>query len=347
MTPPILLAPLRLTRAVYERAINTRNAKFDAGTGVVTLDRPVISIGNLSVGGTGKTPMVRRIVQTLRDDGRDPCIAMRGYGASRRADNRSDEADEYAAHFDDLPIVAQPNRTEGLIDLFATERGDAVDCVVLDDGFQHRRIARQLDIVLLDATRDPFADELLPLGRLRERPASLARAHAAIVTHAEAVDDNAARRMLDAARAINPGLIIAAARHAWAELDVWERGRRRTEPVAWLAGKQTLAACAIGNPRPFIDRVAAESGSMLGSIVLRDHDPFRAATVRRIARDAERANALVVTAKDWAKLSREDPELWPVPVAVPTLSMQLDARGDELDQAARRVASMDLSTLDP
>ncbi|HRQ74118.1 MAG TPA: tetraacyldisaccharide 4'-kinase, partial [Phycisphaerales bacterium] len=151
--------PGRLAAMVYGAAIARRNRAFDAGRGVVTLDRPVISVGNLSTGGTGKSPTVAWVVRTLREAGRDPCIAMRGY---RSRDGVSDEAEEYRAAFDDLPVVARPDRLQGLIELFASERGGRVDAVVLDDGFQHRCIARALDLVLIDATRDPFADAMIP-----------------------------------------------------------------------------------------------------------------------------------------------------------------------------------------
>ena len=114
----LLLSPVS---ALYKREITRRNAKFDRGEGVVTLDRPVISIGNLSVGGTGKSPTVAMVVRTLRDAGFWPAVAMRGYGSGKTAHGSSDEADEYRALFPDLPIVAQPNRTLGLIELFGTE----------------------------------------------------------------------------------------------------------------------------------------------------------------------------------------------------------------------------------
>ncbi|VAX39053.1 Tetraacyldisaccharide 4'-kinase, partial [hydrothermal vent metagenome] len=95
----------RLLSRGYAGVVEYRNRRFDAGRGVVTLDRPVISVGNLSMGGTGKTPMVERIVTLLREHGRDPAIAMRGYRSKRSG--ISDEAEQYKARFADLPLVAQ------------------------------------------------------------------------------------------------------------------------------------------------------------------------------------------------------------------------------------------------
>lgn len=339
----ILRPILKPLSRVYASQIGKRNARFDKGQGVVTLDRPVISVGNLSVGGTGKTPMVRRIVELLREHGRDPCIAMRGYGSSRRADGRSDEADEYASHFDDLPIVAQPNRTEGLIALFGTDRGESIDVIVLDDGFQHRRIARELDIVLIDATRSPLDDALLPLGRLREPTESLVRAHAVVVTHTERSPDVTVNDITRTAYAAHPDLLMATAEHAWDELSV--NGRR--EPIAWLAGKAVLPVCAIGNPGAFVESVRSVASRVLEPIVLRDHDPYARGTIRRIIQASQQADAIVTTAKDWAKLKLEDPSVWPCPIVVPLLEMRLITGGDAIDQAVLGAVEAFADTLAP
>jgi len=172
---------------VYGIVIARINRRFDSGRGVVRFDRPVISVGNLSVGGTGKTPMVRRLIAILLEMERRPCIAMRGY---RKGTGESDEAAAYQREFPDVPVIAQANRTDGLIALFGDEHegeGPHRDCIVLDDGFQHRQIGRELDIVLVDASRSPFRDRLLPQGWLREPAESLTRAGLVVVTHAESV----------------------------------------------------------------------------------------------------------------------------------------------------------------
>src|ERR1043165_360740 len=167
---PVPGAVGRLLARGYAWEIGRRNRRYDAGRGVVRFDRPVISVGNLSVGGTGKTPMVAHIVGLLLEAGRRPCIAMRGYAGRG---GMSDEAEEYRGRFPGIPIVARANRTLGLIELFSREHetgGQQTDCIVLDDGFQHRRIARDLDVVMVDASRDPFDDALLPeIGRASGR----------------------------------------------------------------------------------------------------------------------------------------------------------------------------------
>lgn len=326
-----LLAPVA---KIYAREIKRRNANFDAGRGVVTLDRPVISIGNLSVGGTGKSPMVAHTIGVLREDGRNPCIAMRGYGSKRNAHGTSDEADEYAQRFDDLPIVAQPNRTEGLIELFGSQEGEAVDSVVLDDGFQHRRIARQLDIVLIDSTRSPFEGELLPFGRLRESTNSLVRAHAVVLTHAESVSGADLNALRSSVLEINRQLQIAVAEHAWDGLQIGDR----EEPIGWLDGKRVAAVCAIGNPVPFVSAVERYAGSLNSKLVLRDHDPYKRSTVGKLVKAAGGCDAIVCTEKDWSKLRHVPTDRWPCQVVRPILRMRLVEGGDRLDEMIRSAA---------
>lgn len=328
---------------VYGWGVARRNARFDRGERVVTLDRPVISVGNLSVGGTGKTPMVRRVVEVLRGAGHRPCIAMRGYGASRRADGMSDEAAEYASALPGVPIVAQPDRTAGLLDLFAQERGESVDSVVLDDGFQHRRLARQLDLVLLDSTQSPFADSLLPAGRMREPVGSLVRAHAAIATHAESVEPGIVERMLDQASRIAPGLVLASAEHAWERLDLPLSGGE-ADP-GWLSGKRVLPVCAIGNPGAFEREVRRRAGAVLDPLRLRDHDPYRGATVRRIIAGASGADVIVTTRKDWVKLAQVDSSAWPCPVVVPRLIFRIVHGGEAIDGLIAQAAAARPDTL--
>jgi len=200
---------------------------------------------------------------------------------------------------------------------------------VLDDGFQHRRIARDLDAVLIDATRDPFADALLPAGWLREPVESLRRAHAVVITHAESVEAPVVRRIGERARAINPALLVATARHEWSALTVAERAGELEHPVEWLRRKRVAVSCGIGNPGPFLAAVERAGATIVGKMVRPDHDPYSPATARRLGALARGTDALVVTEKDWSKLSRRAIE-WPVPVVRPRLRIRFATGGDEL-----------------
>ncbi len=329
----------RLLARAYGAAIRKRNRRFDAGRGVVGMDRPVISVGNLSVGGTGKTPMVAHLLRVLLDAGRRPCVAMRGY-ASRNGE--SDEAAEYARRFPDVPVVARANRVDGLIELFASPRGAEVDCIVLDDGFQHRRLARRLDIVLIDATRDPFTDSLLPAGWLREPVGSLGRAHFAVITHAESVSPAFVARLKGDVVGQNFHLQTAVARHTWSALELTGAGAPGEAGLEWLNGRSVVAVCAIGNPGPFLDECRRRTGGKVAAeIVLRDHDPYAAPTIARIIDTARRtaASAIVTTGKDWSKLRHVLPDRWPCPVARPRLRLEFAEGGAALDEAVLEAAA--------
>lgn len=323
--------------AVYAAGLAKRNRSFDAGRGVTRLDRPVISVGNLSVGGTGKTPMVMHCVRTLLDAGLFPCVAMRGYKPD--AGGESDEGALYLRTFADTPVVAQPDRTAGLIDLFESERGREVDCVVLDDGFQHRQIARDLDLVLIDASRDPFRDRPLPAGWLREPVENLRRADEIVVTHAEMINAPELRRLATDIERVAGKRPIAVARHEWSELRVRTPDGERTEQVDWLDGKRTVAVCAIGNPEGFLRAARrAAGGGLMGELTLPDHDPYREQTVARIVDMARssRAEAIVTTEKDDAKLAKVPAGTWPCPLVCASLRIAFDHGENELNERVVR-----------
>lgn len=306
---------------VYRAILSHKNRAFDAGRGVERVDVPVISIGNLSVGGTGKTPMVMWVVARLRALGRNPAIAMRGYGAKR--DGMSDEQAEYLDRFPGIPIVAQPDRIAGLRAIEGK-----YDCVVLDDGFQHRRLARDLDIVLIDATRDVFADRCLPAGWLREPVDSLTRAGAVVITRSDLVDAAQVAQMEHAVRAIAPRMVIGRAVHAWDHLGIVEpTGAHRDGPTQWLRGKRVVVACGIANPEALTAQVERSGATIVGSVALPDHAVWTEADMSRVATTAVGSDGIVVTEKDWVKV-RGRHAAWSVAVVRPRVVMDLGASGD-------------------
>lgn len=283
-----------IAEPVYRAAVRVRNARFDAGKGVLHAAVPVVSVGNLSVGGTGKTPMTAHLIAMLRAVGMHPGVAMRGYKS--RPGTMSDEQAEYLELFPELPIAAQPDRVAGVVRLV---RDHGVDCAVLDDGFQHRFLARDVEIVLIDAMRDPFIDRCLPAGWLREPVGSLARADIVVLTRCDRVNIGVADETERRVRGIATGALVCRARHDWAEL----RGTGGTLPVSWLRGKRAVVACGIGNPDGFLRHVGAQGAEVIERFVRRDHHEWDGADARAIAEAAKRASAPVVTTgKDWVKL---------------------------------------------
>lgn len=339
----------RAAARVYAIGIARHNRRYDAGRGVHTLSVPVISIGNLSVGGTGKTPMVAHICRVLLERGIRPCIAMRGYAPGRRggAGQESDEADAYARLFDDaVDIVSRPDRYAGIQELLAARsmigRGSAAaamlpqpGAVVLDDGFQHRQIARGLDIVLIDASRSPFEDRLLPAGWLREPVESLQRASCVVVTHAELADAAALQSLAHDIERVHGRPPIAVTRHLWTAL---RNADDTPRPLDALAGRRVLGVCAIGNPAGFEHALRATVGAAGPEpevIVLPDHDAYTAATISRIADTARRMDAefIVTTDKDWSKLRAVPRGKWPCEIVRPELALSFLSGREELEAA--------------
>lgn len=330
-----------LASRLYLHELNRRNRNFDAGNGVTALDIPIISIGNLSVGGTGKTPLVEHIARTLAAAGARPAIAMRGY---RAANGISDEAREYQLSLPDVPTLVNADRIAAIRNeqrARAARSAPRLTCIILDDGFQHRKLARDLDIVLIDATRSPFSDHPLPRGWLREPVESLRRAHAIIITRADLAPD-AAATMAQRVSSVAPGLPIATVAYEWSALDITHKTDNHTEPLDWLKGKRLLACAAIGNPDAFITQVAAHAGAApVHAIFLRDHDRYAPRTIDSLitaARDA-RADAIITTRKDWTKLSRVDPSRWPCPIVRPRITVRWLAGASEVESLVRKASS--------
>lgn len=342
---PALLAPVTVPASLlYGLAVRARNARFDRGRTVVPVTVPVISVGNLTVGGTGKTPMVTWVTRRLVDAGMRPVIAMRGYGARPGRGDEGDEGDEadegdevmeHRLRLGDVPVVADPDRVAALRSFLPEHAG--IDCVVLDDGFQHRRLGRDLDLVLIDATRDTMHDRLLPRGWLREPLDSLERADAVIVTRARGIDD----RLASAIERRHGRPPLAWSRHAWTGLALFDRRSEPDEvPVDWLDGKRIVTLLGVGNRAPVRDQIEATGAVVAADVPARDHERYDRAKITLVRSLCDGVDALVMTAKDWVKARRLiDLESWPVPIVVPQLEIDVfegaGALGTMIVDAAR------------
>lgn len=326
---PALMRPLGyLAQPVYRGVVSVRNRRYDRGLGSVSLPVPVISVGNITVGGTGKSPIVAWIARLLVAAGHRPVIGMRGYKAS--ANRASDEQMEYARRISNVPVIADPDRKAALAQFLADH--NERDCVILDDGFQHRQINRDLDLVLIDATRPLFDDALLPRGWLREPVDNLARADAVILTHADLALGQLIERLETGIRDCHGRAPIATCRHAWEYL---ESAAERLE-LTWLAGRRVLAVCAIGSPQAFLSAIERHGAVIADAIVRRDHANYDRTVLRRIAARAAAvdAEAVLTTTKDWMKIQQivKEPPSFPVPVIHPALAVELLSGEKELRQ---------------
>jgi tetraacyldisaccharide 4'-kinase len=347
-----LIGPLAVP--FYRWAVSRRNRAYDEGRGVERVGVPVISVGNLTTGGTGKTPLVAWLVEHLdaaleRAGKPGRCaVALRGYRAD--AHGRSDEAEEYRRRLPATPLMVNPDRAgaiRGVLQRAGVEGRDPPACVVLDDGFQHRRLARDLDIVLLDATRDPRRQGLLPAGDLREPVEALARAQAAVVTRAGDADAAVVESLERwAAGVLGPSGVAAVCEQVAGDCRVHdvsgaERGIMTPERVRASHPVRVIVA-GLGNPGPFV-RQWADGARRAERVLFEDHHRYGRASVVRIAGAVRRAReagepVIVTTGKDWVKLEgvlrcapefREGGALAGLPVVVPTVSVRF-RRGESV-----------------
>lgn len=284
---------LRPISALFSAGVSLRNLLYDRGLLVVVESPlPTLSVGNLSVGGTGKTPVAAFFAAELRRRGRRPAIVLRGYGG--------DEEQVHALLNPGTPVIVSPDRVAGV------KRAAALgaDVVVLDDAFQHRRAGRVVDIVLVSADRWAEDDRLLPAGPLREPLRSIRRASLALVTVKSAAPERVAgvRRAL---QRIAPALPVATAHLRPCEL-VCVADRDLRLPIAKLAGQRILAVAAIADPAAFVAQLR-ELGATVDSALFGDHHAFTPKEVRRLVGRAAAVELAVCTLKDAVKLR----PLWP------------------------------------
>ncbi len=303
-----MLAPLA---ALYGSAVSVRFAAYRSGfLKVRRAGRPVLSVGNLASGGTGKTPFVRWLANELLGRGIRPSVLTRGYGRASRGGvvvsdgagavasvrDSGDEAAVLARALPRVPIVADADRVAAAWRVETLVPDVAVH--LLDDGFSHVALARDLDVVLLDATAPDAGGALLPLGRLREPLASLARADLVVVTKCEQADPAPAR---DLAARWAPGAPVyhATTRVVGIRDDSGEEVR-----AGDLPGKTLIAVAALARPDSFLATLASLGIAPAGVETFRDHDPYAPFAVGRIERAAEEAGAtaVVTTEKDAVKL---------------------------------------------
>lgn len=325
---PAILSPLTTPASwCYGKAIQARNRRYDAGIGVHRAHQPVISVGNITTGGVGKTPMVMWIVDALLQRNVHPAILMRGYGPP--TGGRSDEAMLYEDRFGDaVPVLINPDRVAAVTR--AEHNKLPVDCFVMDDGFQHRALRRDLDLVLIDATRRTLDDRLLPAGHLREPTVNLRRADAVIITHAAEVDERLAGRV----ERLHGRPPVAWTDHLWSGLQVHSAGGVTTEPTTWLEGRRVVMTAGVGNPEGVRATATRHGAVVVAHHRVRDHDPFDAPTRSVLNLLSEGAEALLITGKDWVKL-RETIDLtrWPCPIVTPELVLSFHAGESALLEA--------------
>ncbi len=301
---------LGIAAQVYQVIICLRNFLYSKGLlKIHRADAAVISVGNITTGGTGKTPLVIRLCKQIISDSKfqisnSQCaILTRGYKAAKEPGRKSvgygDEPAILAESCPGVQVVVNPNRVAGAAG--AVSRFGA-KVLIMDDGFQHRRLARDLDIVTIDGTVPFGYGKLLPAGLLREPVAALKRADAAVITRCDQAAEAELNQLESKLKQINPEMVIARSIHS--PVCVKSTDNREIS-LKELKDKKVFAFCGIGNPDSFFDTVRGLGVQLAGSKVFDDHYHYTDDCVADIYEQAKRLNAdlILTTQKDWFSFS--------------------------------------------
>ena len=345
--PPSVLAAfaLGIPSAMWGAVARARRLAYKRGLLQSRhLTIPVISVGNITVGGTGKTPTVAWLVEKLAGRGHTSAVLTRGYGrrdTAVRVLRTSETVDSLIAGDEPAMLAARfaqsaPNTILAVsADRYAAGRQveelETHDFLILDDGFQHMQLGRSLNIVLLDASQ-PFGNgHTLPLGRLREPVSSLADADIVLLTRCSPdLDCSALERIV---RRTNPTTAVYYSRMVPKDLvDLRDGSVHRLD---LLTGKRVAAFCGVGNPQSFLDVAQSLADELVWARSYRDHHRYRQHDVLTIGRAAlERsAELLLTTEKDAMNLGNVEPP------ASPTYALRIDLQVERPEDLLRSVLS--------
>jgi tetraacyldisaccharide 4'-kinase len=341
---PVVTAGLSALSAGYRLALAIRERAYRWGllrTGRVPC--PVVSVGNITLGGSGKTPLVELVTLCLRELGALPAVVSRGYGRATRgvgvvADREGtrlgpraagDEPVLLAERLPGVPVVVGESRLEA--GQVAVQQCGAT-AIVLDDGFQHRTLRKDLEIVAVNG-RAPWGNQrLFPRGMLREPLSALGRAHLVVVANPSSASD--IRSVTDMVRRHNDHAPVLVASYEVMGAHEMFAGRQ-LEPRE-LGGRRLLAFAGLGSPRGFGDTLLAAGVNMAALVEYPDHHWFTQRDLEELAGQARAlgAEGLVTTEKDWARLRiLAAPG---VPLWILRVRLRVEAGREQLLQALER-----------
>ena len=311
----IVYAALHRSRQILYRIGVFRSHKFPC---------PVVSVGNITAGGTGKTPLVEFLARWFARKNCRIAVLARGYGKSGA---RGSDDEDLISEMELENVVRLPGA-----DRVATGRKAIseyrADLLILDDGFQHYRVQRGLDIVAIDATQ-PFANgHLLPRGLLRERPSALRRADLIILTRT----DQVGRAELEELRA----RIGRAVETVHKPVHVRSLGSRKKHGLEWLRGRNVYAFCGVGNPDAFRRTLESVGATVVKFRAFEDHHAYASQDLRRMNAEAQEfmAEAIVTTEKDATKVNAEGFEL---PLTALRIEIEVVRNEDLLEERLQAV----------
>jgi len=303
-----LLLGLVPAEGLFRLIVSIRNSLYDNGIMPVRSSAiDVVSVGNLSLGGTGKTPFAAWLAGRYAEAGRRPAIIHGGYGGDEPALHRRWQPE--------IPVVVGRDRTAAA----ASAARSGADVVILDDGFQHRRLARDVDIVLVSAERGLSGVRLLPRGPWREPVDSLRRADAVVVTRKSATREAADGVAGEVARAVGRDRVAVVA----LKPSTWHRAGCVVETPEG----RVLAVAGLASPAAFEDNAIMAGARVAGTMWFRDHHAYTVEDAQRILRASD-GGPIVTTAKDAVKLDSLLPaeRLWVLEQRV-----EVESGGEVLD----------------
>lgn len=332
VTAVLLRALLSCFALVYAAAVRCRNLLYHFGLlRSHAVKVPVISIGNITTGGTGKTPLVIWLCRHLSQKQIRCAVLTRGYKTT--AGEMSDEPALLAKSCPGVQVVINPDRVAGAEKAI---REYQPQVLVLDDGFQHRRIQRDLNIVAIDATCPFGYDKLLPAGLLREPLGELKRADAAIITRFDLADAEQAsqieQRIMELAGPIPVARAIHRQTHAMLT-------NGQPLPLEKLRTMKLFIYCGIGNPQAFMNCLQQDGITIVGSCFFNDHHDYTMQDVKSIAAQARHSGAdiAVCTQKDWVKTAVFCRQIETISFGVMAMELDFAANAEAIENLIEKI----------
>ena len=303
---------------------------FDSGLRAVHSARvPVISVGNLTAGGTGKTPFVALIANWLRHHGCAPCLVSRGYRATESGEN-----DEKLVLDLQCPGIPHVQNRDRVLACEAAARDHSAEVIVLDDGFQHRRLKRNLDIVLVDCLNPWGFGYQLPRGLLRESKSHLSRAQLVALTRVDQVTAEALEKLDAEVRRLSPDSPVIHVRYLPSH---WRNSDGETRELDSFVSSKALAFCGLGNPEGFFRTLDSMDIDVAGRETFPDHFHYDEAALETLSSSADRADCqvLLTTSKDLVKIPEvqiNGRELWALEIEA-----DITQGRDQLEQSLSQI----------
>lgn len=330
---------------LYRGIVYIRNYCYNVGIfNQKKLPCTVISVGNIVVGGTGKTPAVAAIAKLLQNKGLQVAILLKGYKRSNNKEilfvsdgenhlssqeDSGDEADMLARMLPNIPVVVGNKRY--LTGQAALKRFNT-DVLILDDGFQHRQLARDLDIITIDATQPYGTDALLPTGSLREPKSAIQRADFILLTRTDTINSQIQNLKKDLNRLAPNTPILESVHKPTSLYPISNKDRHSSIPLQDLSGKRLLAVCGIGNPNAFVATLEKYHPEIVESFAFPDHHVYTKSDIQKIKHQMQQHNTewIITTQKDEQKLTALTTEL---PIFVLAIELVITDREAILKEA--------------